>query len=497
MRDERRYSRNNRTLTETRNGVKTTRYDREAPAQEGTKPVPVTVDDLVIDPFYYGKPVNEARPFDEFFNPGDVRLYSRAVFLKASHLKSIRMEWTIPLRAFNPYTHVAFIAIWPNGTVRDVVVPKTDEMDYLTHELRGELRDSNRLREEGIVLPEYQPATYSAHAPAPKVDLVEDEVKVARMVMTDLPMTPMEGLTEAERIVSKDEDDHQIPSNFVYSVVSALDVSVIGRTNLEAVQSLRECKTFVEVADRLVALRKDNVINHITFTRLDECLKEAFNHIVFETYSTNMKMSKDGYFVDDIVEADAWLKDNVGNYIVNHYPNIQCSVIGQLFDFELVQHHVEDVLEEVEDALETEQNDSGFVADDKEATNEATDANDDIFAEDNNVESDGVVVSKSMDDLVKEALDNENERFLLRAEHRTVVVRANLNSMAFGSVIAESGSKGGEYLPAQQYPVLVRTLDAVLKTAKALRMVLITNDGKQYTVSTGADNRSVIMAVAS
>lgn len=485
------YNRNNRSVSETRDGVKTTRYDRDEPALDNDKPVPASKGDIVIDPFYFGKPTFEDRPFDEFFNPGGILIFSRQHFLRKKQAKTALLDWKKPLEAFNPYTHVAFVAIFPNGKLEDIVVPVTKDMDYLTHELRGELRAANRLRLDGIVKEDQELPTYTRNFPQQKTDLTADEATSTFSMVSDLEIgDPMAALTIAEQSAAKATDGNTIPANLVYTTVMPLDIAVVGKSNMLAVKSLKDCNTFVEVATRLVQLRNDDVISLITFNRIDALLKEHFNRLTFDTYGSNMRIGKNVFFVDAIEEAVTWLKGAYGTIIERHFAEKQHSLIAQLFDLTLIDDSSEPK-EEESDWVETNVEDnegSGFVDQDAPKKEQV------IFPEDTaEGTEEAVEAQQSIDQLLKEELELSDRIYYLRSTMRTVVAKVNLSSSAFGSVLSDT--KGGEVLPQSRYPYLTKLLSLCCTSlAKNVRTIMITTDGKQYDVSVNYDNISVVIA---
>lgn len=485
------YDRKSRTAKLFSNGKNTTRYDVDEPTRTDKYEVPNTVSDLVIDPFYYSEPEDPSRPYDHFYNPGDIEIWSRQAFFKRAGGK-LQDAFTRPLRAFNPYEEVAFIAVWPGDEVRlsDIIVKRKDDMEYLTHELRAELRGCKRLADSEVIINEEVPTFQAITGKETKqIDVSDASTRNVKIYHETSVMSPVNALTSVECALTQASDDNTVPENYIFNTVEALDFVQTGVDKPRIFKSIKNSKTFIEVADRMVQYAEDGLLDEPGFRKLDELFKVTVNRALKEQYACNASI-KDGFFVDAINDASEYVDNLYGEKGKAHWAKFQRELIASIFKFEEVVTEEEEA--PVDEDVETDI-DSDEIGDDSE---DSTVSKDDIFADDNVAKFEEV--EDELDELIKgEYADAEKRVHLLRSELITTNLRVEISSQAFTSINVNE-YEGGQVLPRNHFPNLCKLIHLIKRSQpNSVAYNVITKDGVVYRAYIGIDDLTVILALAS
>lgn len=493
------YDRSSRTATLFGKNKTTTRYGVEEPTQTDKFETPKTVSDIVIDPFYYGLPEDEERPYDHFYNPGGIEIWSRQAFFKRASGK-LKDLFNRPLRAFNPYEEVAFIAVWPGDKPRmnDIIVERADGMEYLTHELRAELRNCKRIADSETIINEAVPTFKAIAGKASKqLDVSDESVRTVRIHRDSVVMSPINALTSVECTLAQSLGD-VAPENYIFNSVEPLDFVQVGVDKPRIFASIKNCKTFTEVADRMVEYAEDGLLDEANFCKLDELFKTIVNRALNEQYACSASIAS-GFFVDAINDASKYVEGLYGEKGKVHWAKYQRAMIEAVFNFEDVPVVGKEELAEEESVKEEDINDEHDNSND-------TEEDDGFFSDDNIAEysdvekdvNDGIDDVSEIDERIKEEYEAAEKRVhLLRSELTTTNLRIELSSQAFTSINLNV-KEGGQVLPKAHYKNLCKLIHLIKQNQpKSIAYNIITTDGVIYRAYIGIDDVTVILALAS
>lgn len=138
-------------------------------AEESDLPVPMNVDQVVVDPTYYapqGVKLDLKRPYDIVYNPGGI-VIRPAHQTDAEVTMGDDMPW---LQLVDPSRFCAFLVTFPDGTVKEKFVEWNPSMQYLRHELDAEMR-RKAYRPEGIVVASEIPMSTIGGDAAPEAEV--------------------------------------------------------------------------------------------------------------------------------------------------------------------------------------------------------------------------------------------------------------------------------------------------------------------------------------
>lgn len=168
-------------------------------------PIPLTVDEVVIDPTYYqphGFKLDLEDAYGLIFNPGGIEI-------RPEH----RSTWEVTAGDDSPYgisidpkNKIMFHVRFPDGTVKEKAVEWTNSMNYMRHELDVEMRRRAH-RPNGIVVETRVPISTVGGDAVPVADLPdtvkEEKLKVQKPIILDAMFTGSTDMEIREAVVEE------------------------------------------------------------------------------------------------------------------------------------------------------------------------------------------------------------------------------------------------------------------------------------------------------
>lgn len=122
-----------------------------AQPEETNLPVPMSVEDVVVDPTYYapqGVKLDLKRPYDTVYNPGGIVMHPAHQVPEWEITIGDDMPWH---QLVDPRRFCTFLVKFPDGAIKEKFVEWNPSMEYLRHELDAEMR-RKAYRPNGIVV---------------------------------------------------------------------------------------------------------------------------------------------------------------------------------------------------------------------------------------------------------------------------------------------------------------------------------------------------------
>ena len=398
-------------------------------------PIPKTADEIVFDPAYYipeGVTINEERPYDLFYAPGGIKVYARGKFIDEG------LSFGKPFEPFTPYSSMAFVICWGDGTLEDYIVERiSPDMRYLQHELIEALRVSSRQTRGRVVcaLDNIQHTQLGQKVEEPEYDLTDDaEDTIAEI---EEPIFATSDSDCFSIVCEASQFDESFP--VVYKRAANYPLGRFNGDEVFHVQHGLTATTFEGVISAMVNLLNNERINAGVFTALNKRFTDAVNSFLADDLSTDYTID---HFVDDYAELlDVLRSENMGDLI------------------EVIESNQADIIKRV-------------VMIDSAPVEEEIQTKDD----------DG-------NDQIETIATGEEELNILDIEETLLVP---LHSTSFACFT----DKYATVVSAKLYPNLRTQLNECLQTVechKATRAIMVTSDQVRFAVSRGAYRGEILM----
>lgn len=290
-------------------------------------PVPTTLDDIVLDPYYYvpdGANIAPDRPWDHFYAPGGIEI-------QPAHASD--WTWTQGSEqrypsAADPLKHMVFLVKFPEGVVKEWIVERVDTMDYLAHELVGSLRTAavqRRRGQDGLVVPDV--TNHAVYKTSPEgIDDVKDRLTAGDVETINLPPVVVEeqytasSMLENEEAVREDiaeslelTEDDPLPAH-IYPTATVYPIHVSGETARNTLIAFATADTLPLLADAMVEALNDGVVSSRYIRFLNERLTRMVNQCLVDHLAL-MGTSIDN-FIEDIADLYEYLEEKQGPAVV-------------------------------------------------------------------------------------------------------------------------------------------------------------------------------------
>ena len=311
-----------------------------------SKPVPLDVTEVKVDPFYYHPPgftPNIERPFDVIWNPGGVEI--RPAHLAKGWVRTVGDE-ALYSPAVDPKQYCYFLAKWPDGTVKETFIKWIPMLDYLRHELDDELKRQAQ-RQNGVVVPvDYAIADIDEKTVTPMAEIEEGK----KYTQASNPLV-LEGTftggsnTEIERnalielraklALSKTDvvPAHEYLSEFQEEIVLTPEAA-------ERINEIGKYTSFGMAAGDLRAMLQQGKLSVRSYRQLDLRLTKEVCNVVRDSLSIKTANGAPiiDSFCEDVVDLVAHIAKKYGNEIsaklVATTPGILARTLRVLEQFE-------------------------------------------------------------------------------------------------------------------------------------------------------------------
>lgn len=288
-----------------------------------SKPVPLDVTEVKVDPFYYQAPgftPNVERPFDVIWNPGGVEI--RPAHLAKGWKRTVGDE-ALYSPAADPKVYCHFLVKWPDGTIKETFIKWIPMMDYLRHELDDELK-RQAYRPNGVVVAvDFAVADITEATTTPMAEIEEGK----RFTQASNPLV-LDGVfqggsdTQIERDVlielraklalSKTDTvpAHEYLSEFQEEIALSKETAV-------TINEIGKYTSFGMAAGDLKALVQQGKLSVRAFRQLDKRLTDEVCSVVRDSLSIKTANGKPiiESFCEDIVDLIAHITKKYGSDI--------------------------------------------------------------------------------------------------------------------------------------------------------------------------------------
>lgn len=243
-------------------------------------PVPTNISEIEINPWAYipeDVEFDPSRPYDVFYAPGDIRIESIKYHLEHNE------GFNFPI--FCPFSHMAFVVLWPDRKKEVKTVETNNDMAYINHELLEELRHFPSQR-TGVA---HNVATAFAEwrrtgnrPPIPEIrDITATEVDEFHEV-EDTYGNPTDRMNDVEVQCDMIEDfeGKDVPTFYGYLTAKNYPVLVDDAVTKAFMVSLSTAKTFAGMATGLSTVLNEGLIDDETYMVLNNQLTKAVNELV-------------------------------------------------------------------------------------------------------------------------------------------------------------------------------------------------------------------------
>lgn len=267
--------------------------------QEINYPVPEKAEDILMDPDYFpapeGKEFNPERPFDHFYAPGGIEIFTRDYFVQSGR------RFNGAFKCFIPYTQLGFVVVWPNGDMTDHIVSAQEDMEYARHELVERLRLSKE--SVGTVADDAVSAIKvwregNHNLVISELNDISEETTEEFEVIEGI----QEGTTEyeVESLIEQDRKDNDLPtSNYAYTYRRIYPISGATEDGQSFLTALATSDGPVSVGTSLVGLMNSGDIDEKTFRFINNRLTVMLNTILRQVLVLDFDTTN---FADDIGE---------------------------------------------------------------------------------------------------------------------------------------------------------------------------------------------------
>lgn len=272
-------------------------------------PVPKELDDIVMDPAYFpvpeGKEFDPERPFDHFYAPGGIEIFTRDYFVKSGR------QFKGAFKCFIPYTQLGFVVAWPDGKLSDYIVNAQEDMEYARHELVERLRISKEststVADDAIsAIKVWREGNHN---------LVIDELKdldAEKEEAFDVLEGVQEGTTEyeVESLIEQERKENDQPtSNYAYTYRRIYPITGASEDGQSFLAALATSDGPVSVATSLVGLMNAGDITEKTFRMVNNRLTDMLNIILRQVMVLDFDIDS---FSDDVGEICSIITEEEG-----------------------------------------------------------------------------------------------------------------------------------------------------------------------------------------
>lgn len=282
-------------------------------------PIPSNVSEVVLSPTYYipvGKTINQEKPFDHFYNPGDIEIQP-----------AFKSKWKFTPSTSNPYRqqvdhdeYCVFFVKFPDGSVYEKIV-KWDsdmEMNYLRHEIDEELRRRYTVSKgERVFTPLRMSSLMSDFKPLEEVaegivslegEIKEFEPVIIENVINGCSDTDKEDIA-FNHVVEKlklGENDKVPPHEYVSITNYPLAISdeVVVKLN-----ELSKETDLIALSRGIRELAADQKINQRVYTFINDRLTKAVNDHMNDSMNVDWTIDS---FADDMTMLSKLMHEHKG-----------------------------------------------------------------------------------------------------------------------------------------------------------------------------------------
>lgn len=409
-------------------------------------PVPKTVSQVVFDPQYYipeGKALDLTRPYDKFYAPGGIVIYSYAAWAKLVDAGEVE---AIPLRTFVPYREYGFVVVWPDDrTPSDIAVEANVDMNYLEHELVDSLRlaqgQVNGPAEKVLSAITRWEETGEKRPVTSVADLPREEVDLNVLSKDDYESSTEEEAANIAYRIGREEGGNDKPFfSFTHAKVTPYEVQDIEKAT--ALVGLGSARSALILSKELLSLLNSGTLLDNEFRNIDRHLAQYVTSILRERLLIRISVSA---FTDSIEELLDILDEDYGHETVSAFSRAFSDDLGKWLLFQ------------VDDSEELE-------------------SEEDIDVEEQEQDQE----------------EDEQETISVIHIERNLIVRANISSLAIGMTLGNDarvlsqGSHGN-----------LRTLLAMAfahaDSISAKQVTLRSRDGVRYQVTRAAMSSSILL----